>query len=77
MRALSTSMVEQSISSGFAPPLRRLDQAALVQPDLAHMLAGGQHGDDESRRRAAASAALVADGAADGGERCNAAAFRS
>ncbi len=27
--------------------LHRLDQAALVQPDVPHMLAGGQHGDDE------------------------------
>ena len=45
-RALSTSMVEQSISSGLRV-LHRFDQAALVQPDLAHMLAGGQHGDDD------------------------------
>ena len=37
-RALSTSIVEQSISSG-AGVLDHVDQAALVQPDLAHMLA--------------------------------------
>jgi hypothetical protein len=45
----------------------RLDQAALVQPGLAHFRAGGQHGDDEvgvlcSRRRAGCG------GAAGGGQ---------
>ena len=46
VRALSTSIVEQSISSG-ARTLHRLDQAALVQPHLAHVLTGRQHGDDD------------------------------
>ena len=44
VRALSTSIVEQSISSG-AAALHRLDQSTLVQPHLAHVLARGQHGD--------------------------------
>ena len=43
-RAVSTSMVEESISS---VPERRGDDATVAEIDLAHLLAGRQHGDDD------------------------------
>ena len=58
-RAVSTSMVEQSISS--VPGAGGGDHAVGAEIDLAHLLAGGQHGDHDFgagrrglRRRSAA-----------------------
>ena len=44
-RAVSTSMVEQSISS--VPGLALPTMPSRTEIDLAHLLAGGQHGDDD------------------------------